>query len=157
MLSQALLDGAVAAQGLPAPENAIEIARKVLDAAAGTETDFGQLQGKDVNRPLKLAFRLARRTLDAWSAAAGCLWSLQFFFYGLGHVQMGRFQFASWVLHMSMLIFFSYVVGVAMKEWKSVRRGTSSILVAALVILVVSFIVTSYGSYYGEQMMTAAK
>lgn len=94
---------------------------------------------------------MARNTL--WSAFAGTLWSLQFFFYGLGHVQMGSFQFASWVLHMSMLIFFSYVVGMAMKEWRSVRRSTYAILVVALVVLVLSFVITSYGSYYGEQMM----
>jgi len=87
-----------------------------------------------------------------WSAAAGTLWSMQFFFYGLGHVQMGSFQFASWVLHMSMLIFFSYIVGVTMKEWKSVHRSTYAILIVALAVLVLSFVVTSYGSYYGEQM-----
>lgn len=95
----------------------------------------------------------ARNTL--WSALAGILWSMQFFFYGLGHVQMGSFQFVSWVLHMSMLIFFSYGVGVIMKEWTSVRRSTYGMLVVALALLVVSFVVTSYGSYYGEQMMTA--
>jgi L-rhamnose-H+ transport protein len=44
-----------------------------------------------------------------WSALAGTLWYAQFFFYGLGHVRMGNFQFISWVLHMSMLIFFSYI------------------------------------------------
>jgi L-rhamnose-H+ transport protein len=30
-----------------------------------------------------------------WSALAGTFWCLQFFFYGLGHVKMGNFQFAS--------------------------------------------------------------
>jgi len=95
----------------------------------------------------------ARNSL--WSALAGILWSMQFFFYGLGHVQMGSFQFASWVLHMSMLIFFSFGVGVIMKEWSTVRRSTYGLLVVALVSLVVSFVITSYGSYYGEQMMTA--
>lgn len=90
-----------------------------------------------------------------WSALAGILWSMQFFFYGLGHVQMGSFQFVSWVLHMSMLIFFSYGVGVIMKEWTSVRRSTYGMLVVALALLVISFVVTSYGSYYGEQLMTA--
>lgn len=90
-----------------------------------------------------------------WSALAGTLWSMQFFFYGLGHVQMGSFQFVSWVLHMSMLIFFSYGVGVIMKEWSSVHRSTYGMLVVALVVLVVSFVITSYGSYYGEQMMSA--
>jgi L-rhamnose-H+ transport protein len=88
-----------------------------------------------------------------WSALAGTLWCGQFFFYGLGHVRMGNFQFISWVLHMSMLIFFSYGVGVLMKEWKQVSKGTFKFLIIALVLLFVSSVIISYGSYYGEQMM----
>ncbi|MDB4584700.1 hypothetical protein N9164_16235 [Draconibacterium sp.] len=86
----------------------------------------------------------------ALSALAGSLWYTQFFFYGLGHVKMGSFQFASWVLHMSMLIFFSYIIGVIMKEWRSVTRKTYVTLIIALVILVGSFVLISYGSYIGE-------
>lgn len=93
----------------------------------------------------------------SWSALAGTLWTMQFFFYGLGHVKMGNFQFASWVLHMSMLIFFSYIVGVLMKEWKSVKRITYIILIIGLVTLVTSFCVTSYGSYIGEQIINSGK
>ncbi len=88
-----------------------------------------------------------------WSAMAGTLWSMQFFFYGLGHVKMGHFQFSSWVLHMSMLIFFSYIVGVIMKEWKSVKANTYITLVIGLLILVISFCVSSYGSYWGEKII----
>lgn len=88
-----------------------------------------------------------------WSALAGTLWCFQFFFYGLGHVKMGNFQFASWVLHMSMLIFFSYIVGIILKEWKNVSPGTNIVLITGLIILVVSFCITSYGSYIGEQLI----
>jgi len=90
-----------------------------------------------------------------WSAFAGTLWAMQFFFYGLGHVKMGNFQFASWVLHMSMLIFFSYIVGVLMKEWKNVRLQTYILLIAGLLVLIVSFCITSYGSYIGEQIINS--
>jgi L-rhamnose-H+ transport protein len=86
----------------------------------------------------------------ALSALAGSLWYTQFFFYGLGHVKMGSFQFASWVLHMSMLIFFSYIIGVIMKEWKGVTRKTYGMLIIALLVLVGSFVLMSYGSYIGE-------
>jgi L-rhamnose-H+ transport protein len=89
-----------------------------------------------------------------WSALAGTFWCLQFFFYGLGHVKMGNFQFASWVLHMSMLIFFSYIVGVLMKEWREVRTKTYIILITGLLTLIVSFCITSYGSYIGEQIIS---
>ena len=92
----------------------------------------------------------------AWSTLAGCLWTLQFFFYGLGHVKMGSFQFVSWVLHMSMLIFFSYIVGMIMKEWKSVQRKTYTLLLFALSILVISFIVTTIGSVEGEKAASQA-
>ena len=92
-----------------------------------------------------------------WSAFAGTLWCFQFFFYGLGHVKMGNFQFASWVIHMSMLIFFSYIVGVIMKEWKNVKRSTYVTLVIALLTLVLSFVITTYGSVKGEKAIQAAK
>jgi len=92
-----------------------------------------------------------------WSAFAGTLWCAQFFFYGLGHVKMGNFQFASWVLHMSMLIFFSYLVGMLMKEWKNVRNKTYLILIAGLIILIASFCITSYGSYIGELIISGGQ
>ncbi|WP_297086516.1 L-rhamnose/proton symporter RhaT [uncultured Draconibacterium sp.] len=88
----------------------------------------------------------------ALSALAGSLWYTQFFFYGLGHVKMGSFQFASWVLHMSMLIFFSYIIGVIMKEWRGVKRKTYVTLIIALIVLVGSFVLMSYGSYIGEMV-----
>lgn len=100
--------------------------------------------------PLKLIFRNW-----FWSAMAGSLWCFQFFFYGLGHVKMGNFQYASWVLHMSMLIFFSYIVGLVMKEWKQVKKPTYFLLITGLVILILSFVITSYGSYTGEQLIRA--
>ncbi|MBB3187010.1 L-rhamnose/proton symporter RhaT [Microbacter margulisiae] len=85
-----------------------------------------------------------------WSAIAGSLWCGQFFFYGLGHVRMGDFKFVSWVLHMSMLIFFSYIVGVVMKEWKNVSKRTYAMLLFALFILIIASVTISYGSFYGD-------
>jgi L-rhamnose-H+ transport protein len=85
-----------------------------------------------------------------WTAFGGSLWYFQFFFYGLGHVRMGNYMFASWVIHMSMLIFFSYLVGLVMKEWKQVSRKTYTILIIALLTLISSFIVITYGSMVGD-------
>ena len=84
-----------------------------------------------------------------WSSLSGMLWFGQFFFYGMAHVKMGKFQFVSWVLHMSMLIFFSYIVGVILKEWKNVSKKTFRLLVVALAVLVMSFVIISYGSTLG--------
>lgn len=81
-----------------------------------------------------------------WSALGGVLWCMQFFFYGMGHAKMGSFRFASWVIHMSMLIFFSFIVGMIMKEWKKTSKKTYLILIAALAILCLSFCIMTYGS-----------
>lgn len=83
------------------------------------------------------------------SVLSGALWYGQFFFYGIAHVQMGAFKFASWVIHMSMLIFFSYIIGIVMKEWVAVTKRTYTTLIYALIILVLSFFVMTYGSMQG--------
>lgn len=84
------------------------------------------------------------------SILSGALWYGQFFFYGIAHMQMGAFKFASWVIHMSMLIFFSYIIGIVMKEWTAVSKRTYSTLLFALLILVLSFFVMTYGSIQGQ-------
>lgn len=86
----------------------------------------------------------------ALSAVAGSLWYLQFLFLGMANVRMGEFEFAGWGIHMFMLIFFSFIVGLIMKEWKSVTKGTFNTLLLALAILLVSFVVMTYGSMIGE-------
>lgn len=88
------------------------------------------------------------------SILSGALWYGQFFFYGIGHVYMGAYKFASWVLHMSMLIFFSYIVGIVMKEWKLVSKRTNSTLILALIVLVISFVIMAYGSKLGSDIAT---
>lgn len=99
----------------------------------------------EITRPGRFGIKPYMRNF-LWSAFGGSLWYFQFFFYGLGHVRMGNFMFASWVIHMSMLIFFSYVVGLIMKEWKNVSKNTYATLIIALVTLVVSFAVMTYGT-----------
>lgn len=112
----------------------VAIRKKTLKEFVGG----GQLSGKEVFKNW------------AWSALAGSLWCMQFFFYGMGHVQMGDFQFVSWALHMSMLIFFSYIVGMIMKEWKTVKPPTYRLLIIGLLILVASFCIIGYGSFIGS-------
>lgn len=94
-----------------------------------------------------------RRTYKNYLLAilSGVLWYMQFFFYGLAHVRMGLFQFASWVLHMSMLIFFSFIVGILLKEWRNVTNKTYVLLIIALVILISSFIIMTWGSVKAEE------
>jgi L-rhamnose-H+ transport protein len=54
---------------------------------------------------------------------------------------------------MSMLIFFSFIVGVIMKEWKDVSRRTYLLLIGALVILCTSFLIMTYGTVKGQEEM----
>ncbi len=54
--------------------------------------------------------------------STGLLWYGQFFFYNLGHVRMGHYKFTSWTIHMIMLVLFSNLVGLALREWRRCRR-----------------------------------
>lgn len=80
----------------------------------------------------------------------GFLWYGQFFFYGLGHVRMGSYKFTSWAIHMIMLVLFSTVAGLIMKEWKTCSVKTKQILAGALVVLVVAVLLLTYGNYLGD-------
>ncbi len=110
------------------------------------------------NGSIKELIDVQSQNLPTWwrnvtlSVLSGGLWYFQFFFYGLGHVRMGAFMFTSWAIHMAMLIFFSYVVGIIMKEWKQVSRRTYLTLVLALVVLVLSFVIMTYGNVMGNQI-----
>jgi L-rhamnose-H+ transport protein len=67
--------------------------------------------------------------------ATGLMWYLQFFLYGLGHVRMGKFKFAGWVIHWVILILLSCGFGVAMGAWRAGRPATNLLLLAAFALL----------------------
>lgn len=83
------------------------------------------------------------------SLLTGVLWYGQFFFYGLGHVRMGNYKFTSWAIHMIMLVLFSSVAGLAMKEWKNCSATTSRLLILALLVLIAAVLLLTYGNYLG--------
>ncbi|GAB3010053.1 hypothetical protein GCM10027051_09350 [Niabella terrae] len=90
---------------------------------------------------LKLNYMMALLT--------GCFWYGQFFFYGLGHVNLDRYRFSSWAIHMILLVFFSSLVGLILKEWKGTRKATRNRLAWALILLLLAVIVLTYGNYLG--------
>jgi L-rhamnose-H+ transport protein len=100
-------------------------------------------------KPANARGRLAFYYLMA--AIGGMLWFIQFIFYELGHADMGNFKFISWGIHMAMLVFFSFIVGLLFREWQNCRRQTISVLIAGLLIMVTSFGLTTYGSLVGER------
>ena len=83
------------------------------------------------------------------SILTGFLWYGQFFFYGLGHVRMGEYKFTSWAIHMIMLVLFSSVAGLLMKEWKNTSSTTKAWLIVALLVLVIAVLLLTYGNYLG--------
>lgn len=80
----------------------------------------------------------------------GALWYSQFLFYGLGHTRMGSYKFSSWAIHMIMLVLFSALVGLAMKEWLPSTARTKRILIFALSVLIVAVLTLTYGNYLGD-------
>ena len=65
----------------------------------------------------------------------GTLWYGQFFFYNLGHVRMGNYEFTSWAIHMIMLVLFSNLVAIVFREWKGCRPRTRAAIALGLAVL----------------------
>ena len=82
-----------------------------------------------------------------FSALAGVIWYLQFFFYSMGAAQMGRYGFSSWTLHMASIIIFSTLWGIALREWKGTSRRTHALVGAGLAILIGSTVIVGYGNF----------
>jgi len=82
--------------------------------------------------------------------ATGLMWYGQFLLYGLGYVRMGQFKFSSWAIHMILLILFSSVIGIAMKEWHGRSARTKLALAVALSITLGAVLLITYGNYLGQ-------
>jgi len=106
------------------------------------ENTFGEYRKIGPKNRLTVNFIMAILT--------GCLWYSQFFFYGLGHVRMGKYQYSSWAIHMIMLVLFSSVAGLLMREWVKSSSKTIITLVLALFILVTAVLALTYGNYLGS-------
>jgi L-rhamnose-H+ transport protein len=79
-------------------------------------------------------------------AIAGFTWYLQFFFYGMGTTQLGRYEFSSWTLHMAFIIVFSTLWGLALREWKGASRVTHTWNAAGLIVLILSIVIIGWGN-----------
>jgi L-rhamnose-H+ transport protein len=84
------------------------------------------------------------------AAVTGLFWYGQFFFYNLGHVRMGEYKFTSWAIHMIMLVLFSNVVGVVLREWRRCRRLTYGTIAFALLVLIVAVLALTCGNHIAE-------
>jgi L-rhamnose-H+ transport protein len=106
----------------------------------GTFSEFFKPKG-DAKGALPLNYILAFLT--------GMMWYGQFLFYGTAHVRMGEFKFSSWGIHMIMLILFSAMSGVVMKEWHNRKHKTQFTITAAVTLLIMAVLMLAYGNYIG--------
>ncbi len=82
-----------------------------------------------------------------FSALAGLTWYCQFMFYGMGTTKMGKYDFASWSIHMAFIIVFSNIWGLILKEWQGSGRRTIRVILLGLLVLVFSTIIIGVGNY----------
>jgi L-rhamnose-H+ transport protein len=80
---------------------------------------------------------------------SGMMWYGQFLFYGFGHNQFGKFKFSSWPIHMVMLVLFSALAGIILKEWIGVKASTLRLLLFGLIMLIIAVLFLTYGNYIG--------
>ena len=113
-----------------------------LHLRQSTLGEYVKLPPSAPNSSLPINFSMA--------ALTGLLWYSQFFVYGLGQVRMGEYKFTSWAIINAMLVFFSAMVGLAMREWKGCRPRTWATLSAAFIMLLVAVGLMTYGNYLGS-------
>jgi L-rhamnose-H+ transport protein len=82
-----------------------------------------------------------------FSALAGICWYFQFFFYTMGATQMGKYDFASWTLHMASIIIFSTIWGWILHEWKGASKKAHLLIAGGIATLILSTIVIGWGTY----------
>ncbi|XCF05453.1 L-rhamnose/proton symporter RhaT [Tamlana crocina] len=80
-----------------------------------------------------------------FSALAGTIWFLQFFFYGMGESKLGSGA-SSWILHMSTIILTANLWGIYRKEWKGVAKKTKLTITAGIVVILLSVVLVGIGN-----------
>jgi L-rhamnose-H+ transport protein len=80
-----------------------------------------------------------------YSALAGTIWFLQFFFYGMGESKLGNGA-SSWILHMAFIILVANVWGIVLKEWSSVSKRTRWTFIAGIILIIKSVFFVGYGN-----------
>jgi L-rhamnose-H+ transport protein len=100
---------------------------------------------KTVGAPVDSKIPMVRNYL--FCAVAGACWYFQFFFYTMGATQMGKYDFASWTLHMASIIIFSTMWGWILHEWKGAGKKAHWLIAGGIATLVLSTIVIGWGTY----------
>lgn len=80
-----------------------------------------------------------------FSAMAGTIWFLQFFFYGMGESKLGNGA-SSWILHMSTIILTANMWGIYQKEWKGVAPKTKWTITTGIAVIILAVIIVGIGN-----------
>ncbi|MEN2398854.1 L-rhamnose/proton symporter RhaT [Flavobacterium sp. MC2016-06] len=86
---------------------------------------------------------IAKNTL--FSALAGTMWFLQFFFYGMGESKLGNGA-SSWILHMATIILTANFWGFYLKEWSGVSKKTFRTFIWGIGLIMLSIIIVGIGN-----------
>ncbi|MDV7139093.1 L-rhamnose/proton symporter RhaT [Maribacter sp. TH_r10] len=82
-----------------------------------------------------------------FSALAGTIWFLQFFFYGMGESKLGNGA-SSWILHMSTIILTANLWGIYRKEWHGVAKKTKLTIAAGIIVILFSIVLVGIGNFF---------
>lgn len=80
-----------------------------------------------------------------FSALAGTIWFLQFFFYGMGESKLGNGA-SSWILHMSAIILTSNLWGIYRREWNGTSAKTKWTIFSGIGIILLSVVLVGIGN-----------
>ncbi|MFV5700946.1 L-rhamnose/proton symporter RhaT [Flavobacterium sp. XS2P12] len=86
---------------------------------------------------------IAKNTL--FSAIAGTMWFLQFFFYGMGESKLGNGA-SSWILHMATIILTANFWGFYLKEWYGVSKKTFRTFLWGIGLILASIVLVGIGN-----------
>nr|WP_314895702.1 L-rhamnose/proton symporter RhaT [uncultured Flavobacterium sp.] len=86
---------------------------------------------------------IAKNTL--FSALAGTMWFLQFFFYGMGESKLGNGA-SSWILHMATIILTANFWGFYLKEWSGVSKRTFRTFLWGIGLILASIFLVGIGN-----------
>jgi L-rhamnose-H+ transport protein len=80
-----------------------------------------------------------------FSAIAGTMWFLQFFFYGMGESKLGNGA-SSWILHMATIILTANFWGLYLKEWTGVSKKTFNTFLVGIGLILLSIVLVGIGN-----------
>lgn len=80
-----------------------------------------------------------------FSAIAGTMWFLQFFFYGMGESKLGNGA-SSWILHMATIILTANFRGFYLKEWTGVSKKTFRTFLLGIALILASIFIVGIGN-----------